>query len=46
MLFAALAAMLGWVAPDTPPDPYEPPLPRPMAVETMRDPITMPGSET
>ena len=40
MLFAALAAMLGWVAPDTPPDPFEPPLPRPMAVETVRDPIT------
>ena len=40
MLFAALAAMLGWVAPDTPPDPFEPPLPRPMTVETVRDPIT------
>jgi len=40
MLFAALAAMLGWAAPDTPPDPFEPPLPRPMAVETVRDPIT------
>ena len=40
MLFAALAAMLGWAAPDTPPDPFELPLPRPMAVETVRDPIT------
>ena len=40
MLFAALAAMLGWAAPDTPPDPFEPPLPRAMAVETVRDPIT------
>ena len=40
MLFAALAAMLGWVAPDTPPDPFDLPLPRPMAVETVRDPIT------
>ena len=40
MLFAALAAMLGWVAPDTPPDPFEPPLPRAMAVENVRDPIT------
>jgi hypothetical protein len=40
MLFAALAAMLASAAPDTPPDPYEPPLPRPMAVETVRDPIT------
>jgi hypothetical protein len=40
MLFAALAAVLGWGAPDTPPDPFETPLPRPMAVETVRDPIT------
>ena len=40
MLFVALAAALAWAAPDTPPDPYEPPLPRPMAVETVRDPIT------
>ncbi len=40
MLFAALAALMGWAAPDTPPDPYEPPLPRPMSVETVRDPIT------
>jgi hypothetical protein len=40
MLFAALAAMLASVAPDTPPDPYEPPLPRPMVVENVRDPIT------
>ena len=40
MLFAALAAMRASAAPDTPPDPYEPPLPRPMAVETVRDPIT------
>jgi hypothetical protein len=40
MLFAALAAMLGWVAPDTPPDPFDLPLPRAMAVETVRDPIT------
>ena len=40
MLLAALAAMLGWVAPDTPPDPFETPLPRPMTVETVRDPIT------
>ena len=40
MLFAALAAVLGWAAPDTPPDPFETPLPRPMAVETVRDPIT------
>jgi hypothetical protein len=40
MLFAALAAMLASAAPDTPPDPYAPPLPRPMAVETVRDPIT------
>lgn len=40
MLFVALAAALAWAAPDTPPDPYEPPMPRPMAVETVRDPIT------
>ena len=40
MLFVALAAALAWAAPDTPPDPYEPPLPRPMAVETVRDPIS------
>ena len=40
MLFVALAAALAWAAPDTPPDPYEPPSPRPMAVETVRDPIT------
>src|SRR6478735_6479437 len=40
MLLVALAAALAWAAPDTPPDPYEPPLPRPMAVETVRDPIT------
>ena len=40
MLFVALAAALFGAAPDTPPDPYEPPLPRPMAVETVRDPIT------
>jgi hypothetical protein len=40
MLFVALAAALAGVAPDTPPDPYEPPLPRPMTVETVRDPIT------
>ena len=40
MLFAALAALMGWAAPGTPPDPYEPPLPRPMSVETVRDPIT------
>jgi hypothetical protein len=40
MLFAALAALLGLAAPDTPPDPFDPPLPRPMAVETVRDPIT------
>jgi len=38
MLFVALAAALAWAAPDTPPDPYEPPSPRPMAVETVRDP--------
>lgn len=40
MLLAALAAAFGLAAPDTPPDPYEPPLPRPMALETVRDPIT------
>ncbi len=40
MLFAVLAAALGWAAPDTPPDPFDLPLPRPMAVETVRDPIT------
>ena len=40
MLLVALAAALLGAAPDTPPDPYEPPLPRPMAVETVRDPIT------
>ena len=40
MLFAALAALMGWAAPDTPPDPFEPPLPRPMSVGTVRDPIT------
>jgi hypothetical protein len=40
MLLAALAAVLGWAAPDTPPDPFETPLPRPMAIETVRDPIT------
>jgi hypothetical protein len=40
MLFAVLAAVLGWAAPDTPPDPFETPLPRPMAVETVRDPFT------
>jgi len=40
MLFVALAAALAWAAPDTPPDPYEPPLPRPMTVENVRDPIT------
>lgn len=40
MLLAALAAALGLAAPDTPPDPYEPPLPRAMTVGTVRDPIT------
>jgi|GEM_PF-2124962 len=40
MLFAALAAALAIAAPDTPPDPFDPPLPRPMAVEAVRDPIT------
>ncbi|HTU09882.1 MAG TPA: hypothetical protein VMG08_03200 [Allosphingosinicella sp.] len=40
MLFAALAAVLGLAAPDTPPDPFAPPLPRPMTVEIVRDPIT------
>jgi hypothetical protein len=40
MLFAALAAVLGLAAPDTPPDPFDLPLPRPMTVETVRDPIT------
>lgn len=40
MLLVALAAALFGAAPDTPPDPYEPPVPRPMAVETVRDPIT------
>ena len=40
MLFAALrAAMLASAAPDTLPDPYEPPLPA-QAVRTVRDPIT------
>lgn len=40
MLFAALAAMLALAAPDTPPDPFDLPLPRPMEVGTVRDPIT------
>ena len=40
MLFVALAAALLGAAPDTPPDPYEPPLPRAMTVENVRDPIT------
>ena len=40
MLFVALAAALLGAAPDTPPDPYESPLPRAMTVENVRDPIT------
>ena len=40
MLLVALAAALAWAAPDTPPDPFDLPLPRAMAVETVRDPIT------
>jgi hypothetical protein len=40
MLLVALGAALSLAAPDTPPDPFEPPLPRPMAVETVRDTIT------
>jgi|GraSoiStandDraft_59_1057299.scaffolds.fasta_scaffold210731_2 hypothetical protein len=40
MLFVALAAALLGAAPDTPPDPYEPPLPRAMTVENVRDPIS------
>jgi hypothetical protein len=40
MLFAALVAALFGAAPDTPPDPFEAPEPRAMAVETVRDPIT------
>lgn len=37
MLLAALGAALAMAAPDTPPDPFDPPLPRPMSVETVRD---------
>jgi hypothetical protein len=40
MLLVALGAAMAWAAPDTPPDPFDPPLPRPMSVETVRDPIT------
>jgi hypothetical protein len=37
MLLVALGAALAMAAPDTPPDPFDPPLPRPMSVETVRD---------
>jgi hypothetical protein len=40
MLVVALGAALAMAAPDTPPDPFEPPLPRPMTVETVRDTIS------
>jgi len=40
MLFLALGAALALAAPDTPPDPFDPPLPRPMSVETVRDTIS------
>lgn len=40
MLFVALGAALAMAAPDTPPDPFDPPLPRPMSVETVRDTIS------
>lgn len=40
MLLVALGAAMAWAAPDTPPDPFDPPPPRPMSVETVRDSIT------
>ena len=40
MLLVALGAALAMAAPDTPPDPFDPPLPRPMSVETVRDTIS------
>ncbi|HVQ07680.1 MAG TPA: hypothetical protein VMS43_04530 [Allosphingosinicella sp.] len=40
MLLVALGAALALAAPTTPPDPFDPPLPRPMSVETTRDTIT------
>ncbi len=40
MLLVALGAALSVAAPTTPPDPFDPPLPRAMTVETTRDTIT------